>query len=247
MEQWRAFFERNRAERLPIPWHEWEQNGGPQISEAVRLPLLHSLVRFQIGESGDGLHLKAGAAKTRNADYQTAIALFVSEEQEHSRWLAGLVQGMNGVLLTSHWSDRLFVALRRLCGLRVEIMVLLIAEMIAVRYYRALHEGMEGDPVFSHIFAQIRRDENAHIAFHCDVLRGVFARRSFWVRFAVRWVWQAVFALACLLVILDHRGVLQAVSVGPRTFWRDAHRVFNDAAQSIFDPALARVPVLVRV
>ena len=178
MEQWRAYFERNRAERLPIPWHEWK-NGGPKMSESLRGPLLRSLVRFQIGESGEGLHLKAGAAKTENVDYQAAIALFIGEEQEHSRWLAGLVEGMGGTLLTSHWSDRVFVALRRLCGLRVEIMVLLVAEMIAVRYYRALHEGTQNDPVFSHVFAQIRRDETGHVAFHCDVLRGVFARRSF--------------------------------------------------------------------
>ena len=246
MEQWRAYFERNRAERLPVPWHEWEGEE-PKVTDAQRGPLIRSLIRFQIGESGEGLHLKAGAAKTGNADYQAAIALFIAEEQEHSRWLAGLLEGLGGTLLTFHWSNRVFVWLRRLCGLRVEIMVLLVAEMIAVRYYRALHEGTQNDPVLSHIFAQIRGDETGHVAFHCDVLRGVFAHRSFYIRFAVRWVWQMIFALACLLVMVDHRSVLRAMGVSPLRFWRDAHRVFDDTAQSIFDPALALLPRLVRV
>ncbi len=228
---------------MPIPWAAWE-NGGPQIGEGVREPLLRSLQRFQVGESGDGKHLKAGAAKTGNRDYQEAIALFIGEEQEHSRWLAGIIEKMGGTLITSHWSDIVFVWLRRLCGLRLEIMVLLIAEMIAVRYYRALHEGTIADPVLSHIFGQIRRDENGHIAFHCDVLRGVFASRSFLLRLGVRCVWQTVFALACLLVMIDHRGVLKATNVRPFDFWRDCQRVFHSTAQSIFNPGFAPVPVL---
>jgi hypothetical protein len=225
---WRSYFERNRTERLPVPWGK-----GIQVEPGLREPLIRSLQRFQVGESGDGLHLKRGAARTGNADYAATIALFVGEEQEHARWLSLLITGMGGTLLTHHWSDRFFVALRRLCGLKMELMVLLVAEMIAIRYYRALHEGTE-DPVLCAIFGQIRRDEDGHVAFHIAFLREAFSGWSWLTRGLVRTAWQALYRGACLLVMWDHRGVLKATGVRPSIFWRDTGRIFRDVAFAIF-------------
>ena len=230
---WLDHFERNHAERLPIPWER-----RIAVNAALREPLIRSLQRFQVGESGDGAHLKSGAARTGSTDYARTIALFIAEEQEHSRWLARLIQGMGGTLLVHHWSDTVFVALRRLCGLRLELMVLLVAEMIAVVYYRALHEGVT-DPTLAAVFAQIRRDEDGHVGFHVDFLRGVFAPRPPLTRFIVRTAWHTLFSLACLLVLFDHRGVLRAVGVRPRTFWRRAQNVFRRTAAGIFTPSPA--------
>ncbi len=59
---------------------------------------------------------------------------------------------MDGRLLSYHWSDIAFVAIRRLMGLKLELMVLLVAEMIARCYYCTLHYGTS-DPVLRSAFA----------------------------------------------------------------------------------------------
>src|SRR5215216_2238420 len=83
---WLAYFTRSRSNRMGIPWEE-----GVHISEAIRAPLVHSLRRFQVGEQGDGAHLKQHAARTGDPAYAAAINLFIQEEQEHSRMLAHLL------------------------------------------------------------------------------------------------------------------------------------------------------------
>lgn len=230
--EWTAYFERNCASRLTIPW-EREILVEPQL----RAPLIRSLQRFQVGEQGDGLHLRTAAAATGDADYAYAVALFVAEEQEHARLLARLLRGMGGTLLRRHWSDICFVALRRLSGLHLELMVLLVAEMIAKRYYRALHEGT-ADPVLKTAFAQILHDEVGHVAFHCDYLRRAFAALPPPLRLLIRAGWRLLFWVVCLVVLYDHRAVLRAVGVAPGAFLRDCGLIFDETAAAIFEGRL---------
>lgn len=225
---WLAHFTRNKRQRMLITWER-----GVHVSEAQRQALIHSLQRFQIGEQGDGKHLKTFARRTGDASYAAAIDLFIAEEQEHSRLLAMLLEGMDAELLSSHWSDTIFVLLRRLSGLHMEILILLIAEIIAKRYYRALAEGIR-DPVAQTVFAQIVRDEQGHVAFHCDKLHHDFAPLPALVRSAIRFVWQSVFRIVCAIVMIDHRAVLRAVSVTNGDFWRDCNLLFKIAADEIF-------------
>jgi len=228
MAEWVAYFERNHSDRLPIPWGR-----GIAVEPRLRAPLIRSLQRFQVGERGDGVHLRAGALATGDPLYGQAIDLFVQEEQEHSRLLAALLQGMGAPLLKSHWSDACFIFLRRLCGLRTELLVLLIAELIAKRYYHTLHEGT-ADPVLRSAFAQILRDEEGHVAFHCAYLQRALASWPRALRILMRAVWQVAFRLVCLVVLYDHRTVLRAATVSPGTFWRESGLVFAEAAESIF-------------
>src|SRR5258708_16001037 len=114
---------------------------------------MRSVQSFQVGEQGDGLHLRKAAARTNNPDYIAAIDLFVKEEQEHSRLLARLIEGMGGSLLQHHWSDTCFVFLRRLLGLRMELLILLVPEVIAQFYYKALHTR-PAHPLLPIAFAQ---------------------------------------------------------------------------------------------
>jgi hypothetical protein len=228
MAEWVEYFECNREERLPIPWAL-----GITVEPGLRAPLIRSLQRFQVGEQGDGIHLRAGAAATGDPLYERAIMLFVKEEQEHSRLLAALLDGLGAPLLTWHWSDICFTLMRRMRGLRLELLVLLIAELIAKRYYRALHEGT-ADPVLRGVFAQILRDEEGHVAFHCTYLRWTLAPWPRARRRVVRACWWLLFRLVCLGVLHEHRAVLRAVAVSPGVFWRESGRIFNEAAASIF-------------
>jgi hypothetical protein len=233
MTDWLDHFTRNHRECPPMPWDR-----DIVVSERLRRPLIRSLQRFQVGESGEGRHLKRGAAATGDERYVRTIALFVGEEQEHSRWLARLILKMGGSLLTHHWSDVVFILLRRYCGLRVELLILLVAEMIAIRYYRALDEGVN-DPTLNAVFAQIRRDEDSHVAFHVEFLNNAFARQNALYCFLVRTLWFVVYRLACLVVMWDHRGILSATGVRPGAFWRDTGAIFTRTADAIFRPTTA--------
>jgi hypothetical protein len=233
---WVAYFERNRSRRMAIPWER-----GIAVEPQLREPLIYSLQRYQVGEQGDGAHLKAGAAATGDQEYAAAIALFVQEEQEHARLLAQLLQGMGAPLLRRHWSDICFTILRRTAGLHMELLVLMVAEMIAKRYYRALHEGTD-DPVLKTAFAQILRDEQGHVAFHCDELHRTFNALPTPARRAIRLGWRLIFRATCLVVMYDHRAVLRAVHVAPAAFWRDCGQIFDETAARIFS---AEIPIWV--
>ena len=66
---------------------------------------------------------------------------------------------------TGHWSDAVFARLRRLMGLRMELLVLLVAEVVALRYYRALRDGAD-DSLTVDVAGRILSDEERHVPFH---------------------------------------------------------------------------------
>jgi hypothetical protein len=233
---WLHYFERNRRERLHIPWHL-----NLDIDEKLRRPLIHSLQRFQIGESGDGKHLRAHAAKTADTKFEAAIDLFIKEEQEHACLMAGVLRRLRAPLLESHWSDGCFMFARRLFGLKEELLVLLLPEMIAKRYFRALHDGIE-NPVLRAIFSQICHDEEGHVSFHIDTLQQMLEGWPWWRRAIVRAIWRVLFRASCLVVMWDHRGVLRAVRLSHSLFWWDCGLIFDEVAARIFSSA--PVPIL---
>jgi hypothetical protein len=227
---WLEHFQRNAANRMEIPWEQ-----GVHVEPYLRVPLVHSLQRFQVGEQGDGKHLIRAAHSTGDATYAHTIELFIKEEQGHSSLLAALLAGMGAPLLKWHWSDFAFVQLRRLCGLKVELLVLLSAEMIAKRYYRALYEGTN-DAVLRAAFSQILSDELGHVAFHIEFLQRAFSHLPVPTRNLVRMAWRAFFAVVCRVVAHDHRAVLQAVGVAPTEFVRDCHQIFKETSTAILHP-----------
>jgi hypothetical protein len=229
---WVLYFSHNAAHRLPIPWEQ-----GVQVEPALRAPLLRSLQRFQLGESGDGAHLKRVAAATGDRAYMVAVDLFVREEQEHAALMARVLAGLQAPLLDRHWSDGWFRLFCRMSGLHLELLVLLVAELIAKRYFRVVREGSR-DPVLRAVCAQILHDEEAHIAFHCDMLQPVVATWPAGVRWAVRAGWQLFFRGVTLVILVDHRQLLRAARISPAAFWRDGGRLFDAAAARIFTPGL---------
>ena len=237
---WLNYFEENMANRAKIPWRK-----KIHVETHLRAPLIRSLQRFQVGESGDGKHLKMGARTTGDESYAAAINLFIKEEQEHARLMAEILKQLGAELLKSHWSDTAFVLLRRLLGLKHELLILLVPEMIAKRYFRALHDGTE-DPVLKAVFAQICRDEDGHLAFHIDTLQKMFSAFSILGRALIKLLWKSVFRAACFVVIVDHCSVLRACGVSPATFWWDCGLIFDDVAADIFtrapSPAERRLP-----
>jgi hypothetical protein len=239
MKTWLKYFEHNRDHRQSIDWDR-----ELEIPPWARAPLIRSLQRFQVGESGEGRHLRRQAATTRDTDYQAAIDLFIKEEQEHARLMACILKKLNAPLLKRHWSDSCFILLRRLFGLHHELLVLLMPEIIAKRYFRALRDG-SSDPVLRAVCSQILHDEEGHLAFHVDFLQPALASVSVPSRIALRWIWRLLFQAVCLVVILDHRAILKATGVSKSAFWWDCGLIFDEVAAGIF--SYAPVPAISRI
>lgn len=236
MKHWLNYFEHNRDHRRVIPWRD-EINIEPKLLQ----PFTHSLQRFQIGESGEGRHLRAAANTTGDRDYIKAIDLFIKEEQEHARLMAEILKRLRAPLLTSHWADGCFILLRRLFRLRQELMVLLTPEIIAKRYFRMVHDRV-GDTSVKAVCTQILHDEEGHVAFHVDYLRRAFAGLSLPARVLLRGAWRVLFRLSVLVVLLDHRSLLKACGVSTASFWWDCELMFDDVAAQIFAFAPSGVP-----
>ena len=236
MKHWLKHFERNRELDRPIPWRD-EIN----IPTSLLKPFIRSLQRFQIGESGEGRHLRAEAHATGDDTYGRAIDLFIQEEQQHARWMAEILQRLNAPLLTSHWTDGCFILLRRVFGLNQQLMVLLTPEIIARRYFRVLYDRID-DPTVRGVCAQILHDEAGHVAFHVDYLRGVLAKLSLPARVLLRAAWRVLFRLSLIVVLLDHRSILRACGVSTASFWWDCDLMFDDVAAQIFAYAPSGVP-----
>ncbi|MGH7942205.1 MAG: ferritin-like domain-containing protein, partial [Limisphaerales bacterium] len=64
IQKWLTYFEQNRTNRNPVPWEK-----GIHIAPQVAAPLIHSLQKFQLGESGEGRTLKRHAANTGDPVY----------------------------------------------------------------------------------------------------------------------------------------------------------------------------------
>src|SRR5581483_5846909 len=120
---------------------------------------------------------------------------FIKEEQEHARLMAEILKRLNARLLKHHWSDACFILLRRLFGLNQELLVLLMPEMIAKRFFRALHDGCK-DPVLRGVFGQIMHDEEGHLAFHIAFLQNALAPLSVPSRIIHRAIWRLFYRMS---------------------------------------------------
>jgi len=113
---------------------------------------------------------------------------------------------------------------------------LLLPEMIAKVYFRALHDG-SNDPVLRAVTEQIERDEDGHLAFHVSYLHRAFENMPFGRRIAIQVVWRLVYRAACVVVIGDHRDLLRALRIRPGHFWHECGLIFDAVAAAIFQPS----------
>ncbi|WP_097985968.1 ferritin-like domain-containing protein [Streptomyces sp. f150] len=208
---WIRDFEAARRERAERGDPEWRT--GVPLHPAIR----RSVQRFQVGEDGDGAELITKAEAAGDAEYASAVRMFVAEERNHARLLALLLASGGAPVIASHWSDRVFVTLRRALGLRLELLVLMIAEVVALRYYRALRDGA-GDALTREVAGRILADEQRHVPFHCHRLRRALRPLPPPVRVLVTSGWRAALAAVALVVAVDHGPALRRLGVGRRRF-----------------------------
>lgn len=219
---WLTAFEAERERRKASADPDWGQ--GAQLHPAV----IASLQRFQLGEDGDGRNLIDKAAATGDRTYAAAVRLFVAEEQNHARLLARLLTAAGATTLSGHWSDTVFVRLRRLLGLRLELMVLMIAEVIALRYYRALRDGSR-DPLAHEVAARILADEERHVPFHIHRLHQEFRHLSPLAQLLTVGAWWTLMLGTVIVVAVDHRCALKDMGLAGGRFLSEVLKQFRAA------------------
>ncbi|MEU6039082.1 ferritin-like domain-containing protein [Actinomadura sp. NPDC047616] len=218
--RWREGFEQEAHRRRRRPDPPWER--GARLHPAV----VRSVQRFQVGEDGDGANL---IAKAGGGDYGAAVRLFVAEEREHARLLAALLRAAGATTISGHWSDTVFVRVRRAFGLRLELLVLMVAEVVALGYYRALRDGTT-DPLTTEVAGRLLDDERRHVPFHCDRLRSALPVTG---RPALILGWQAVTAVTAAVVAADHGRALRVLGLTRRRFVGDVLAEAREAAATL--------------
>jgi hypothetical protein len=218
---WIEHFELNGTRQAT---HLWER--GARLTDTDRVNVIDSIRQFQLGESGEGRHLKkcarVHAERTGDAGYPKAIDLFVAEEQRHSGLLGRYLDLAGEPRLTKSKVDGIFRWLRHLMGLELSLIVLSTAEVVATVYYKALRDATECELLRS-ICRQILRDEAGHLAFHRDRFLILRWKRSLVTRSILRLIHHFLLMMTLLPVWWCHRRVFRAGGIGFLKLTRDTH------------------------
>jgi len=226
--EWLQHFKLNQRGLLAIPW-----DFGAELGAEERSAVARSIAEFQRGESSEGHHLmryaEFYARATGDADYAQAIRLFIAEEQRHARDLERFLQINSLPLARTTLADGVFRRLRNLFGtLEMSISILILAEIIAQVYYKALTEATESQ-ILGRLCEQILRDEDHHVRFQAEQLGKLRARRGRVLYAATLLVQRLVFLCICGVVWTFHGRVLRRGRYGLADFWGSAWHHFRSA------------------
>jgi hypothetical protein len=227
---WVEHFQRN-ASLLDIPWHD-----ACFLTREERCAVAASIQQFQLGEGARGRGFlrcgEAHARQTSDPHYVEALRLFIAEEQRHSAMLARFLNREGIPLLASHWVDSSFRKFRKLAGLEVCAAVLVTAELIALPYYRALHEST-ASPVLRAICRRILADEARHLQFQACTLARVRIGRGSAMRSLTSLAHLGFLAGTAAVVWFEHRRVFRCGGYSFIKFFRECVQHFRKLEASI--------------
>ncbi len=225
---WKQHFISNRSH-----FNDLDLTATDQLTEKEKNTICFSLQQFQRGENSEGKHLFSFAKEFSDPSYLECIKLFIPEEQVHARVLGAFMKKHSIPLIKGHWVDGVFRWLRKLGGIANTVRVLLVAEIIAKVYYKALHNAT-GSALLKKICNQILLDEEQHIRFQCEALSIFYQQKSAAYRFLVQY-WQLILMTGTIIVVwVHHRKVLKAGSYSFSRFFRETLMVFFAAERSIY-------------
>jgi hypothetical protein len=222
---WITYFEHNAANQMVMAWHD-----DYRLTNDERARVTASVQQFQLGESSEGHHVLSLARQYVEASgddqYLPALQLFVKEEQRHSQYLARFMETAGISLAQSDPVDGVFRFLRHAFNLELSIMAMLTAEIIAVPYYKSLHDATES-PLLRQICRQLLRDEIQHLQFQLDTLDHLRQARSPIGIALSHTVHSFLFMGAVLIVWQQHRQVLKVADYSFGTFCQANWRYFR--------------------
>jgi hypothetical protein len=239
--RWVAHFRANRMNRAEPDWH-----APVTLPAEVVQPLVRSLEQFQLGDGGGPAYLIAHDRErflAAGAGTRALVDLWFAEEREHSRLLEAAVARFGGRCIRGHWSFTAFCLSRRWFGVRFELTVLLLTEIVSTVYYLLLRRHGR-DPALRAMCRLIIRDETGHVAFHRDRLaraaRAGAARRYGW------W-WEARFRLlglaAATMLWVNHAPGLRALGARGVEFYCEVWRELSRFVRQLRREAAPAAPV----
>ena len=179
---------------------------------------MRSLEQFQLGDGGGPAYLIARNRERflgRDEGTRQLVDLWFAEEREHARLLGEAVARFGGRCITKHWSFTAFLVTRKWFGVRFELTVLLLTEIVSTVYYRMLLRHAN-DPALRGMCRLILRDEIGHVSFHRDRL----ARRARAGTATFGRLWALHFRMlglaAATMLWVNHAPGLKAVGVTAR-------------------------------
>lgn len=165
--RWIQHFERNQKNRAEPNWSD-----AITIPKRKIKPLLKTLAEFQLGDGGGPCCLIAFNADrylNRSEKLNRIVDMWFNEEAEHARLLGKALDRFDGEQIKSHWSFSAFCIVRKWLGVRLELQILLLTELVSTAYYRLLQRHVH-DPAIHQMCHLILRDECGHVDFHRDRL-----------------------------------------------------------------------------
>ena len=208
----KTYFEANQGHYADLAWDDPHQLT-PSELRAVR----SSLQTFQRGESSEGHYLYSRAKQLGDPEYTAAMRLFIKEEQTHAAVLGRFLDQQGIPRLRGHWLDDVFRGLRRVLNLEHTIRVLLVAEVVAAVYYRALFSATYSG-LLQQLCRRIMLDEEMHLNFQCFTLRHLAVGRGgvgAWLR---RQAYRVLMAGAAVAAYTTSRSAMKAGGYGLFSF-----------------------------
>jgi hypothetical protein len=219
--RWKAHFRSNREDRPEPDW-----TAPVTLPAAVIGPLVRSLEQFQLGDGGGPAYLIARDRErflSAGEGTRDLVDLWFAEEREHARLLGEAVARFGGRCIRGHWSFTAFCLVRKWFGVRFELTVLLLTEIVSTVYYRLLLRHGQ-DPALRALCRLILRDEIGHVSFHRDRLARQARHGA--ARFGRLWAGRfRLLGLAAATVLwVNHAPGLKAVGATRRAFYRAVWR-----------------------
>ena len=228
--KWIEYFSSNQQNRREPAW------AAPvNIPPAVLAPVLRSIEQFRLGDGGGPASLIAHNAESfrgRTEDLRQTVDFWFKEEAEHARLLGCAVKRFGGRFIYSHWSFTAFCLCRRVLGVRFELQVLTLTELVSTAYYKMLRKYSPDGPLAA-MCELILRDEAGHVAFQRDRIAGNGCPRP-----GIRgWLWRFQFLLcgyaAGTVLWANHAPCLKAIGGTRAEFYSEITRQMTRFIRSL--------------
>jgi hypothetical protein len=240
--KWIEYFARNQQNRREPDW-----TAPINIPPSVLAPVLRSIEQFRLGDGGGPASLIAHNAESfrgRTEEVRRIVDLWFKEEAEHARLLGCAVKRFGGRFIYSHWSFTAFCLCRRVLGVRFELQVLTLTELVSTAYYKMLRKYSPEGPLAA-MCELILRDEAGHVAFQRDRIADSGCPRP-----GLRgWLWRIQFLFcgyaAGTMLWVNHAPGLKAIGGTRAEFYTEITRQMTRFIRSLRRAADApRVPAL---
>jgi hypothetical protein len=223
-------FIRNKQNRREPDW-----SAPLNVPPHVLVPMLCSIEQFRLGDGGGPASLIAYDAESfrgRTAEMRLIVDLWFKEEAEHARLLGCAVKRFGGRFIESHWSFTAFCLCRRVLGVRFELQVLTLTELVSTAYYRMMRNHSPDGPMAA-MCELILRDEAGHVAFQRERIADSGCPRPG----PIGWLWRIQF-LACgyaagTMLWINHAPGLKAIGGTRAEFYREITRLLTRFIRSL--------------